>query len=302
MNRSIAALSLAALAGCIGGETSQLIGPEGGKIEVGGAAFVFPPGTFSTPQTVIAKADSEWTPPEEAPRSLMFELGPETLTFAQPVSVTLPTVYSAAHELRWSRVNGDVTTWERIPSTFTEFSVSTDVTRPGKGFAGPPRDIDLRIQQGGATFRSAPNSSCGYLVGPDSWYDGSGPVPVPENALLFRCATLQIGGGMDPVELYLLISNLSAVVSAFERGEGVHSFGGGDAAFAITLSQAGEQKRYLAESGTWALEFFKERHHDYVLEQYTTHLLRLRLTDVVMRTSTGATISVNVLFQFGNLM
>jgi hypothetical protein len=72
---------------------TQAIGPEGGKIEVGGAVVTFPKGAVAASTTVTITAEDTTTPPAGfVALSKLFKCEPSGTEFAQPVEMRMPFV------------------------------------------------------------------------------------------------------------------------------------------------------------------------------------------------------------------
>ena len=75
------------------GAVTQPIGPEGGKIEVGGAVVTFPTGAVAAATTVTISVQDTTTPPEGfVALSKLFTCEPSGTEFAQPVEMRMPFV------------------------------------------------------------------------------------------------------------------------------------------------------------------------------------------------------------------
>jgi hypothetical protein len=71
---------------------TQPIGPEGGKIEVGGAVVTFPKGAVATSTTITISADQEAVPDGFIALSKRFKCAPTGTDFAVPVEMRMPFV------------------------------------------------------------------------------------------------------------------------------------------------------------------------------------------------------------------
>jgi hypothetical protein len=71
---------------------TQPIGPEGGKIEVGGAVVTFPKGAVAASTMITISADSEAVPDGFIALSKRFKCGPTGTDFAMPVEMRMPFV------------------------------------------------------------------------------------------------------------------------------------------------------------------------------------------------------------------
>lgn len=75
------------------GEVTQSIGPEGGKIEVGGAVVTFPKGAVAAPLNVtISVQDASTAPPDFIVLSKVFKCAPSGTDFGAPVEMRMPFV------------------------------------------------------------------------------------------------------------------------------------------------------------------------------------------------------------------
>lgn len=100
---SVAAISVALCMSCssssstatppTSGAVTQSIGPEGGKIEVGGAVVTFPKGAVAAPTSVtISVQDASTVPEGFVALSKLFKCEPSGTDFAQPVEMRMPFV------------------------------------------------------------------------------------------------------------------------------------------------------------------------------------------------------------------
>ena len=69
---------------------TQPIGPEGGKIEVGGAVVTFPPGAVAASTMFTISADTEAVPDGFIALSKRFKCGPTGTDFGKPVEMRMP--------------------------------------------------------------------------------------------------------------------------------------------------------------------------------------------------------------------
>jgi hypothetical protein len=75
------------------GAVTQAIGPEGGKIEIGGAVVTFPKGAVAAQTSVtISVQDASTAPAGFVALSKVFKCEPAGTDFAQPVEMRMPFV------------------------------------------------------------------------------------------------------------------------------------------------------------------------------------------------------------------
>ncbi|HSO40133.1 MAG TPA: hypothetical protein VLT33_46725 [Labilithrix sp.] len=84
------------------GAVTQAIGPEGGKIEVGGAVVTFPKGAVAA-STSVTISVLDTTPEGFVTLSKLFKCEPSGIDFAQPVEMRMPfTDDGSGGSLFWS--------------------------------------------------------------------------------------------------------------------------------------------------------------------------------------------------------
>jgi len=135
------------------GASSSKLGATGGVIELAGdVKLEVPAGALGTEETISISQSDSAAPAEHVPLSPLFDFGPDGITFAQPVSVTLaftgpgdnPAIY-------WSTADGG---FEALPTTIAGSKATAQVTHFSRGFVGEVRSAAC-AEAGTWSFRFA---------------------------------------------------------------------------------------------------------------------------------------------------
>jgi len=122
---------------------SATIDASGGSLVVGGAKLTIPAGALATAQTITMAVASDATPAGYEAYSPLFRFGPEGLTFAKPVTVSIPftpPAGSAKIAVYWSRSGSSG--YDPLAATIAGSVATVDVTHFSEGFVAKGADSD----------------------------------------------------------------------------------------------------------------------------------------------------------------
>ncbi|MBT3217940.1 MAG: hypothetical protein HN348_02535 [Proteobacteria bacterium] len=109
----------------------NVIGPEGGSVEVDGLMLEIPKEALAVDVSIVVTETDKWPPDPYAPLSHIWTFEPAGLVFAKPVTVSLPFEGTGDPSLFWSTADGD---YERLDTTLNGTLAQGQITHFSSAF------------------------------------------------------------------------------------------------------------------------------------------------------------------------